>query len=95
MKTIITAAAILFAANVSAADIYYGLGDGNDDLSVQRLSAEDFAGAQPSVGDSVSRYQGWDEGNPDLFKAAGSQERASTGRSDIYQDFSGNPDLQF
>jgi len=95
MKTIITAAAVLFAANVSAADIYHGLGEGNSDFSTARVSAEDFVGVQPSIGDNVSRYQGWDEGNPDLFKADGSQSRTSTGQPDIYMNVSGNPDLQF
>jgi len=62
MKTIITAAdAALFAANVSAVEIYHGLANGN----------------------------------PDLFKSTGSQERASTGRPDIYMNVSGNPDLRF
>ena len=32
MKTIITTAAALFAANVSAVEIYLGLADGNPDL---------------------------------------------------------------
>ena len=96
MKTIITAAATaLFAANVSAVEIYQGFADGNSDLTTQRVSANDFAGVQPSIGDSVSRYQGWDEGNSDLFKADGTQERASTGRPDIYMNVSGNPDLHF
>jgi hypothetical protein len=53
MKTITTIVAALFAGNVSAFDIYYGLGKGNPDLSTERLSAEDFAGVQPSIGDSV------------------------------------------
>ena len=62
-------ASSFFVAGVSATDIYHGLGDGNSDLSTPRLSASDFAGVQPGVGDSVSRYQGWADGNPDLFKA--------------------------
>ncbi len=95
MKTIITAAAALFAANVSAADIYHGLGEGNSDLSTQRLSAEDFVGVQPSVGDSVSRYHGWAEGNPDLFKANRSGPNGATRDPDIYKGLSGNPDLEF
>ena len=95
-KTIIaTAAAALFAANVSAVEIYHGFADGNEDLSPQRVGAEDFVGVQPSVGDSVSRYHGWDEGNSDLFKGDGRQSRTSTGRPDIYSGFSGNPDLRF
>ena len=95
MKTIITAAAILFAANVSAADIYHGLGEGNSDLSTQRVSANDFAGVQPSIGDSVSRYQGWAEGNPDLFKADRSGPSGAGSDPDIYMGLAGNPDLQF
>ena len=96
MKTIITAAAAaLFAANVSAIEIYHGLEDGNSDLTTQRVNADDFVGVQPSIGDSVSRYQGWAEGNPDLFKTDGTRERASTGRPDIYMNVSGNPDLHF
>ena len=62
MKTIITAAAAaLFAANVSAIEIYEGFADGN----------------------------------PDLFKGDGSVERESTGRPDIYVGLGGNPDLEF
>lgn len=95
MKTITTLAAVLFAANVSAIDIYYDLGEGNSDLSTARVSAEDFVGVQPSVGDSVSRYHGWAEGNPDLFKGDGSQSRTSTGAPDIYMNLDGNPDLHF
>lgn len=95
MKTIVTAAvAALFAANVSAVEIYHGLGEGNSDLSTQRLSASDFTGVQPSIGDSVDRYHGWAAGNPDLFKEDGSTS-TSTGRPDIYMNVSGTPDLQF
>jgi len=55
---IITAiAATLFSVGVSAADLYHGIDRGNADLSAQRASAEDFVGVQPSVGDSVNRYQ--------------------------------------
>ena len=96
MKTIIaTTAAALFAANVSAVEIYHGLEDGNADLNTHQVSANDCAGVQPSIGDSVSRYQGWADGNPDLFKAVGTQERPSTGRPDIYMNVSENPDLHF
>jgi len=96
MKTIITAAAAaLFAANVSAVEIYHGLEDGNSDLTTQRVSANDFVGVQPSIGDSISRYQGWADGNPDLFKADRSGSNGAGSDPDIYMDFSGNPDLQF
>ena len=96
MKTIITAAAAaLFVANVGAVEIYHGLEDGNSDLTTQRISDNDFAGVQPSIGDSVSRYQGWADGNPDLFKADRSGPSGAVSDPNIYMDFSGNPDLQF
>ena len=60
MKTIIAAAAALFAANVSAVEIYHGFADGNSDVTTQHVSANDFTGAQPSIGDAVSRYHGHD-----------------------------------
>jgi len=85
----------LFATGINAADIYYGLGDGNSDLSTQRFSADDFSGVQPSVGDSVKRYQGWAEGNPDLFVADTGGPTDSGDDPDIYKGISGNPDLQF
>ena len=88
-------ASSFFAAGVSAADIYHGLGAGNSDLSTQRVSAEDFVGVQPSVGDSVSRYQGWDDGNSDLFKADRSGPNGAGSDPDIYQGLGGNPDLRF
>ena len=73
MKTIITtAAAALFAANVGAVEIYQGFADGNSDLTTQRVATSDFAGAQPSIGDGVSRYQGWAEGNP-VWTASGTR----------------------
>ncbi len=96
MKTAITTiAATLFAANVSATEIYHGLANGNSDLSTQRVSAEDFVGVQPSVGDSVDRYRGWADGNPDLFKSNQSSPTDSGERPDIYMNLRGNPDLLF
>jgi hypothetical protein len=94
-RLIVVIASSFFAAGVSAADIYYGLGDGNSDLSTQRLSAEDFVGVQPSIGDSAERYQGWADGNPDLFKADRSGPSGAGSNPDIYGSFSENPDLQF
>ena len=95
MKTIITTtAAALFAANVSAYDIYHGLEEGNSDLSTQRVSADDFVGVQPSIG-TVSRYHGWDDGNPDLFKSDRRGPSGATSDPDIYMNVAANPDLQF
>ena len=96
MKPLLAAiASSFFAAGVSATDIYYALGDGNPDLSTERLSAEDFAGVQPSIGDSVDRYHGLADGNPDLFKADRSGPSGAGSDPDIYQGFGGSPDLQF
>jgi len=96
MKTIITAAAAaLFAANVGAAEFYHEFAQGNSDLSKVRTSSADFVGAQPSVGDSVYRYHGWEKNNPDLFKGDGNQTPESTGKPDIYKSLSANPDLHF
>jgi hypothetical protein len=94
MKTIITAiAATLFTAGVSAVDVYQGIDEGNSDLSTQGGNAEDFVGVQPSVGDSVNRYHGWAEGNPDLFKADRSGPNGAGSDPDIYHGFAGNSDL--
>ena len=96
MKTVITtAAAALFAANVGAAEFYHEFAQGNSDLSKVRTSSADFVGVQPSVGDNVYRYHGWEKNNPDLFKGDGSQTPESTGKPDIYKSLSANPDLQF
>ena len=96
MKRLIAViASSVFAAGVSAADFYHGLGAGNSDLSNQSLSAEDFAGAQPSVGDSVNRYQGFADGNPDLFMADRGGPSDSGDDPNIYRGISGNPDLEF
>jgi hypothetical protein len=88
-------ASSFFAAGVSAAGFYSGLDEGNSDLSTQRVSAEDFAGVQPSIGDSLARYQGWADGNPDLFKTDRTGPNGATSDPDIYQGLGGNSDLRF
>jgi hypothetical protein len=93
MKRLLAVIALsVFAAGVSATDWYDDFTDGNSDVSNQRVSAADFAGVQPSVGDSVSRYHGLAKGNPDLFKASGTTQ--SSDDPDIYMSISGNPDLE-
>lgn len=95
MKSIITAAAILLAANAGAAGFYHGLDNGNSDLSTQPGSAHEFVGVQPGIGDRIDVYHGLADGNSDLLKGDGSQSIESTGRPDIYMNISGNPDLRF
>lgn len=79
MKHFITAAAAtLFSVSlsVSAADIYRELGQGNPDLNAWAAGGGVYAGIQPGVGDSIDRYHGFSDGNPDLFQAG---ERMSSG----------------
>lgn len=96
MKKLAVAIATTFlATGINAADIYHGLGDGNSDLSTQRFSAEDFVGVQPSVGDRVDRYQGWADGNPDLFKPDSTGPNGATRDPDIYQGLGGYAGLRF
>jgi len=85
----------MFTAGAGAADVYQGLDQGNSDLSNPRLSAEDFVGVQPSIGDSVDRYHGWADGNPDIFKADRGGTTNSGEDPNIYTGISRNPDLQF
>lgn len=96
MKTVITTiAATLFTVSVNAADVYHGLDVGNSDLSTPRLSAKDFAGVQPGIGDSVNRYHGLADGNGDLFKADRNGSTAGSDDPDIYSNLSGNSDLAY
>lgn len=71
MKTIFaTAAATMFAAGVSAADFYNGLGTGNRDLAPMHHSAGAQMGAKSGVGDNFDLYHGFSTGNPDLMSTA-------------------------
>ena len=95
MKTLIAAAAAtFFAAGVSAHDIYGGLADGNSDLFDEHQPTERMTAVQPSVGDTFDRYQGWAEGNPDLFKGL-PEGWVESQDPQPYQGFSGNPDISY
>jgi hypothetical protein len=94
MKTIITAAAVLFGANVSSTGICHGLDARNSDLNSAQPHAADVTGVQPSVGGPLEIYDRLSDGKADLFKGDGTQSRPSTGRSDIYSILSANPALQ-
>jgi hypothetical protein len=87
-------ASSVFAAGVSATDWYDDLADGNSDLSNKRLSTADFAGVQPSIGDSTSRYHGIAQDNPDLFIADSNSATHSGDEPRVYGSVSGNPDLE-
>ena len=96
MKTILaTVAATLFAANVSAGDIYHGFAQGNPDLHFDYSgNSSEITAVQPGVGSDFDRYRGWADGNPDLFSDARHSTVVShSSPADVYRGFSGNPDL--
>jgi hypothetical protein len=94
-KIVITAAAMLFAANVTAASVYHGLDAGNTDLNSSQPFAAEVTALQPSVGDRIDIYGRLDERNPDRFSGDGIQSRPSTGRPDISMNLSAKPYLKF
>ena len=84
-----------FATAAGATDIYQQFSEGNSDL---RAQPNEYMGTtQRGVGASVDRYQGWADGNGDLFK------RSDAGIADphmsnhqlpnVYRGFSGDPNL--
>jgi hypothetical protein len=88
----IAAAAGLLATGVCADDNYHGFAAGNPDL---RAESNHYVGGtviQRGVGDSVDRYQGWANGNGDLFKRFDAPVDVYE-TPKIYESFRGNPDL--
>jgi hypothetical protein len=85
-------AAALFVTAAGADDIYQGFAAGNPDL---RAEGNDFIGdtvIQRGVGDSIDRYQGWADGNGDLFKRFDAPVEDYEAPH-FYEGFEGNPDL--
>ncbi len=95
MKTqvITTIAATLFAASVSAADIYSGWGQGNSDLYSSSASDSSVTAVQPGIGSDFDRYHGFADGNPDLFGDKVESPASHSAPADVYKGFAGNPDL--
>lgn len=93
-KYVATIFATIFAGSVSAADAYQDLTRGNPDSYVNAASGSEMSGVQPGVGDSLNRYNGWDDGHPDLFKGD-FDNYAGTQDPDIYGVLGGSPDLDF
>jgi hypothetical protein len=84
--------ASLFATTAGAADVYQDFARGNRDL---RTEPNDFTASgviQYGVGDSVDRYQGWADGNPDFLKRFDAPVTHHE-PPNIYQGARGNPDL--
>ena len=86
--------AAAFAGTVGAADSYQDLTRGNRDSFVAPQADGDFSGVQPAVGDSLDRYHGWADGNPDLFKGEPGNY-AESEDPDIYGGLGGSPDISF
>lgn len=96
MKIIVTAiAATLFAASLSADDVYRGLAKGNPDLFDGHGRYDQMAGVQRGIGDSFDVYRGLADGNADLFKTRPGYFGESGDDPNIYHGISGNPDLQY
>ena len=93
-KLTATIFATVFAGSVGASDSYQDLTRGNPDSYVNPDPGSELSGVQPGVGDSLSRYHGWDDGNPDLFKAD-LGDYAESEDPDIYGVLDGNPDIDF
>jgi len=99
MKSLVGAvAATVFAASVSAGEIYHGWAQGNPDLYPEEDQVVEVTGVQPGVGDAVDIYRGFGAGNPDLFSGSDSAGSYAKGFEvtdfDIYGGFAtANPDL--
>ena len=96
MKRLFTViASSLFAAGVSAHDVYGELGKGNSDVSDQHPPQNQMTALQPSIGDRFDRYQGVADGNSDLFTSDHNGLTDAGDSPNIYKGVSGNPDLSF
>ncbi len=94
IKTIVAATVILFAASAQAADSRQQFISGNPDSDNSRDFYVGMTAVQPGIGADFDRYQGFGEGNPDLFSEGfgPSPEHQSP---DIYGAFGGSPDLSY
>jgi hypothetical protein len=88
----IAMAAALIATVAGADDFYHGLAQGNPDLRSVTNAYTGSGVIQRGVGDSIDRYQGWADGNDDLFTRFDAPTDDHE-RPEIYPGLSGNPDL--
>ena len=88
-------ASTFFAAGVSAHDTYGAFGTVNSDVFDEHQPSDTMAAVQPSIGDHFDRYQGFADGNPDLFKSDRSGSSNSGDDPRIYGVVTGDPDLSF
>jgi hypothetical protein len=93
-KLILTTAAVLFTVSAHAADSYQQFVQGNPDSDNTRAHYTGVQAQPPGVGADISRYQGFGEGNPDLFEIELGRSPKSQS-PEIYGAAEGNPDLSF
>jgi hypothetical protein len=89
----VTIAAGLIATAAGADDIYNGFAEGNPDLRAERNDYVGTTVVQPGVGDSIDRYQGWADGNSDLFQRFDAPVDDDERSADVYKGFRINPEL--
>jgi hypothetical protein len=91
-------ASLAFASLTMADDLYFGLADGNPDLSsgpaTSERRTEQRIGVQPGIGDRADIYHGLGRGNPDLFSAVRDGKEHGP-RPDIYGGFGDHHDLSY
>ncbi|MBK5969488.1 MULTISPECIES: hypothetical protein [Thiorhodovibrio] len=93
-KILTTTAGLLLATSVQAADSLQDFISGNPD-SDHRVGAFQASGpVSPGTGNTLDRYQGVAQGNPDLLNV-GEGRSPTHARPDIYGAFGGSPDLAY
>jgi hypothetical protein len=93
-KTIISTAAILFAATAYAADSRQQFISDNPDSDNSRGFYQGVTAVAPGFGADIDRYQGLADDNPDLFAAALGTAPPHE-RPDIYGPLGASPDVTY
>lgn len=86
----------LFAAGVTADDVYHGLAKNSPDLTEPHLAADQRVAVQHGVGDSIDVHGGLGPGNPDLVTRTGSGRAAnqsSRKANNFYGGFCGSSEI--
>ncbi|MGB5832365.1 MAG: hypothetical protein WBG92_10300 [Thiohalocapsa sp.] len=85
----------VFAVTVQASDSYVDFTAGNPDIVGDRSELRKVTAMPPTVGSDVDRYHGIADGNGDLLFDLSGADRDSGEAPRIYNEFGGNPDLEF
>lgn len=91
--------AMLFVASASASHVYHGLAEKDSNLYGYGRDDGGVVGVQPGIGDRVDIYGGFGRGNKDLspnpFRGGTNVPNPDTELPQIYQGFSGDPNLSW